>query len=322
MDISEWQKRLEKTFIGPNNIVGERVMQVIDGETAYKETVVNKYIGHRFLSDSFFDFYMETLGLATDWVQKNGYPKNAGNYSMLFFRHVATFRNLRAAENVSVLGYPLDGLSLLRNVKDQAIFLGAIANGFTTLYALWGYSKKEDMKKTRPEDIKSGIPIMQIEQFAELRKKAKKEEDRIFDIMLRKKSGLYGDHIKELSQWEDLFNIEIHGSRFTYAFEMVNWFMGVKSPSLVPQFEEPQIAMYMNRVNEIEWLILRTLPFMQLDSFAFGKEWAKKWKILDESFYIIFERLWSQNKNSIALAIIELAENKFRFSPELLYFEK
>ena len=94
---------------------------------------------------------------------------------------------------------------------------------------------------------------------------------------------------------------------------------GEKPLSLGPLPEEKTIGMYMNRNNEISWIILRTLPFLQLEPRAFGKEWARKWHVLDDSFGITIEELGNINKK-IAWAVIALVDRKFRFTPEETYF--
>ncbi len=311
MDVQEWQDRLEAVFSGPSNIVGERLSEIIEMETEHKLHMVREYRGHRFLSDSFFDFYIETFQVARNWVNKNGFPDDAPNYSTLIVIYVTIFRNLRAAENLFLLGYPLNGYALLRNVKDQAIFLGAIANGITSLSDILGYYGSTDPKSK-----------MTLEEFKKRRYDARKEETRVLNIMLRKESGLKSDLQYELTLWEDLFNLEVHGSRFTWAFELKKWLIDKKPLSMGPKPIENASSMYMNRVSEIEWLILRTFPFLQLKSHAFGDEWATKWRVLDESFLYMVKNLGDKLGKKIAYAIIALVENKYKFSPENYYIER
>ena len=80
MDVAEWQKRLEDTF-STDNIIGKRLLTIIDMEKVYGQFVVQKFHGYRVLTDSFFDFYMETLQAASDWLNINGTPPDAPSYS-------------------------------------------------------------------------------------------------------------------------------------------------------------------------------------------------------------------------------------------------
>jgi len=309
MDVSEWQKRLVDTF-STDEIVGKRLMAIIEMEKAYGLHVVNGYHGYRVLTDSFFDFYMETLQAANDWISMNGFPSDVPSYSSVFLFYVMSFRRLRAAENLFLCGYPMDGYALLRDMKDRAICMGAIMNrlgSFSSLYL--GERHIDDQEKTLTRD----------EYIAVSKHRAKKERA-VRKQMIGEDSGLTAEQIYELKQWDKLFHEEVHGSRFSYFMEGGPWLKGEKPLSLGPLPEEKTIGMYMNRNNEICWMNLRTLPFLQLEPRAFGKEWARKWYVLDDSFRITVEGLGHMDKK-IAWAIIALVDQKFRFSPEEMYFE-
>jgi len=309
MDVSEWQKRLVDTF-STDEIVGKRLMAIIEMEKAYGLHVVNEYHGYRVLTDSFFDFYIETLHAADDWISVNGFPSDAPSYSSVFLFYVMSFRRLRAAENLFLCGYPMDGYSLLRDMKDRAICMGAIMNrlgSFSSLYL--GERHIDDQGKTLSRD-----------EYIDVSKNREKKERAVRKQMIGEESGLTAEQIYELKRWDKLFNEEVHGSRFSYFMEGGPWLKGEKPLSLGPIPNNPSIGMYMNRSNEIGWMIFRTLPFLQLSSGAFGEEWARKWHILDESFRSAIEDLGHMNKK-IAWAIIALVDQKFRLSPEEIYFE-
>lgn len=309
MDVAEWQKRLEDTF-STDNIIGKRLMTIINMEKAYGQCVVQKFRGYRVLTDSFFDFYMETLQVASDWLQVHDISHDAPSYPTVFLLYVVNFRSLRAVENLFLCGYPIDGYALLRDVKDRAIFIGAIMNRLSSFNALY-IGKRATGEGTEPFTRK---------EYEKIREQRKKEEHVVLNQMLRSKSGLSKEHVTEIRQWEQLFHEEVHGSRFTYFMEGGPWLKGERNLLLGPLPKDSTISMYINRSNEICWMLLRTLPFLQLKPGAFGKDWARKWVILDDSFRFAEESLGKMNKK-IAWAVIELIEQKFRFSPEETYFE-
>jgi len=309
MDVSEWQKLLEDTF-STDEIVGKRLMAIIEMEKAYGLHVVNEYHGYRVLTDSFFDFYMETLQAANDWISMNGTPSDASSYSSVFLFYVMSFRRLRAAENLFLCGYPMDGYALLRDMKDRAICMGAIMNrlgSFSSLYL--GERHIDDQEKTLTRDEYIAVSNLREKKEHAVRKK-----------MIGEESGLSAEQIYELKRWDKLFHEEVHGSRLSYFIEGGPWLIGTKSLSLGPLPEKKTLGMYMNRSNEISWLILRTLPFLQLERRAFNKEWTRKWHVLDDSFRFTVEALGHMDKK-IARAIIALVDLKFPLSPEDMYFE-
>lgn len=309
MDVAKWQKQLEDTF-SMDGIVGTRLMTIIEMEKAYSRYVINKFHGYRVLTDSYFDFYMETLQLANDKANMNDFPSHVPSYSSVFLFYVMNFRRLRAAENLFLCGYPLDGYALLRDMKDRAICIGAVINRLGSFSALFlGERPMDDQGKELTRD-----------EYIAVSKDREKKERAVRKQMIGEESGLTAEQIYELKRWEKLFHEEVHGSRFSYFMEGGPWLKGEKTLSLGPIPNNPSVGMYMNRSSEIDWMIFRTLPFLQLSSGAFGEEWARKWRILDESFKTAIEEL-GHMKKKIAWAIIEVVNRKFNFSLESVYFE-
>jgi len=193
---------------------------------------------------------------------------------------------------------------LLRDVKDRAIFLGALAHGKTSFSKLLGEPKSQITTEKE-------YPRIVIER--------KKEERRILDETIRGKSGLPPDAQKALKTWEKLFHEEVHGSRLTF-LEGDDWLRGKKPLPIGPAPNQMSIAMYMNRASEIGWLTVRTFPFLQLKPHAFGKEWTEKWKVLDDSFRIMVESLGKLGKE-IGNAFKIFVDIKFSFPEDLHYHE-
>src|SRR6266849_207487 len=115
MDVSEWQGRLEQTFM-ENGVVGGSLLDVLAGEQAYFSSVENNFYGYLILTDSFFSFYVDTLRLADSKRIEKGQALGKTWYSPLLLHRATNFRIFRAAENLFRLGYPLSGYALLRDV--------------------------------------------------------------------------------------------------------------------------------------------------------------------------------------------------------------
>ncbi|MBU4320800.1 MAG: hypothetical protein L6246_01480 [Thermodesulfovibrionales bacterium] len=301
MDVGEWQKRLEKTF-SIDGIVGKRLLDIIDAEKTYGIHIAGTYHGHLVLINAFFDFYIETIQKAIKWIQENGWPKNLPNYPVNILQNVTNFKSFRAADTLFINEYPLDGYSLLRDLKDRAIFLGAIIHKLTNFSLLAGIT---------------GLNTVSRENMIKIIATRKKEEQRVHDLMIGEKSSLPSDIVSELKFWEKLFHEEVHGSKLTLAEVGVDWLKGKAPLHLEPIPNTTGMAMYMNRASEVGWLLTRTFPFLQPVENAFGEDWKSKQIILDESFRVMNQGLEKMGKK-IATAFIYFVDNKFSF-PENLH---
>lgn len=203
----------------------------------------------------------------------------------------------------------MSGYALLRDLKDQAIILGAIGNEISTYPQANGILANEE--DTKGEEI----------QLRDITKRRKKEEKRIFNLMTRSESGLPREYREELALWENLFHVEVHGSRLSIAKEIGSWIKGKNYLPTIPKPDLDAVSMYLNRSNEIGWMLLRTFPLLQLRAGMFGPDWSKKWNVLDVSFRAAVERLGQAGKK-IAHAIICLIDSKFSFQPEETYYDE
>lgn len=308
MDVAEWQTRLEETFLW-RGIVGGRIVDIAAVEKECGLLAVQTFHGHNVLADSFMDFYVETLQIAGELALRDAGRDAYPYYRYTLLHYVAMFRRLRAAAILFTYGYPLDGYALLRDLKDRALFLAAVIAGATTFPALLGLKGAARGAASLPE-----------EQYEDARKRRRAEQQRVHDLMLGGKSGLAPGELAELRSWEKLFHEEVHGSHLTMACEGRDWLAGRARLSIGPTFEEISFATYMNRVGEVGWMLLRTLPFLQLRARAFGENWAHKWRVLDESFRFYVEALEALGK-PIAGAVVAFLEAKFPFSPDTAYTE-
>ncbi len=310
MDVSKWQSRLEQAFT-KDGTIGHRLADVIKQENEYADYVTNKFYGYIVLQDCFFDFFINTIQEANHFVQKHGIPKEATYYNIILLSQITNFRSFRAAENLLLKGYPLDGYALLRDLKDRAIYHAAIMDGITSYKKLHGHDILEKANANLSSDS---------DLYKKAKNQQKSQERKILKLFLGEKSGFDKETIYELSRWNRMFHEEVHGSRYTFTIEGGDWLKG-KSPITVgPLPNERAIIMYLNRSNEIGWMLLRTLPVLQLKQEAFGDEWSKKWYLLDESFRYFIESLGATGKK-IGYAILRLVDTKFKFNPTYAYKE-
>lgn len=102
MDVAEWQKRLEKHFIG-NGHIGGHLTSIIKKEREYGQFVASTYHGQFALIDSFFSFYIEILQTANKIIEEQGWPKEYQHYAPTILLYVTNFRSFRAAKNLLIL---------------------------------------------------------------------------------------------------------------------------------------------------------------------------------------------------------------------------
>lgn len=310
MNVAEFLERLGRYF-GSGGVIGTRLLPVVNAEQNYGTYVEDYVHGYRVLTESFHDFYVETLDRAAVGAFHGQLPQTDQTYAWLYLTHVTNFRSLRAAENLLLRGYPLDGYALLRDLKDRALYLGAVVGGLSTIPALNGLRT--------PDLPPKGWTW---EDYQKVRNSRKKEERRVKKLMIGNESGLDEADLNELKKWDEFFHEEVHGSRLTFIGVMKTMLIDKQLPSLNPAPDNKGIGMYVNRSNEICWLFLRTLPFLQLSPRAFGEEWKEKWQVLDESFRLSVEGLSERDKKIAASFIIALVDAKFPFSPETAYVER
>ncbi len=311
MNAEEWQKRLEQNFT-ENGVVGGGLLELMEQEQSYGALISNNFHGYLLLADSFQLFHLRTLQIAQS--QRGGAFGASPHswYDAVILLCAVNFRTLRAAETVFLRGYPLAATGLLRDAKDRALFLGAIAGGSTTYRKVFGLDQLTDQLRSDHDAYRRHV-----------RQHRKKEQARVFDFMLRKNSGLHSEHLEELALWEDMFHMEVHGARLTTSLDTFRWLERESSLPLSPDFdpESLSIPMYMNRSFEISWMLLRTLPYLQARVGSFGSEWSRKWGILDESLKDSVANLASKGIK-VASAIIHLIETKFPFSPSTTHYRE
>ncbi|MCW5575246.1 MAG: hypothetical protein KIT13_04050 [Burkholderiales bacterium] len=288
---ADWIKlenELVRLFKRNGAVGGGGVRDLIDAELHCGRAAVNKFAGHQILSDSFKAFCIETLqSLKVPPSRPFAYANHVAQLSFLV-------KHLRASEILYLNGYPWQGYSLLRVMVEQAQIRCAVLQGL--------YDDQEVMGLVNGELPESEKDIL---------KNKKNVECKIFREMSGAKSGLSSEVIARLRHWDDMFDYEIHGLKFS-SLEAMDWLKGDGGLSILPTFSLDGATMYVNRYAEVAWMLHRLIPLLQLRPFSLSKDWAEKWQALDNSF-MSFSKSMAGIGRPIGLAIIELVTKKFPF---------
>ena len=237
--IRQWQNRLHEAFDYNGVLGGQFLSETMQLEEIVGQLFVQKYHGHRLLTDAFLDFFAETLQTQLAFHAHHGWPSSEPNYALTFLMYLTTFRTVRATEVLSVHGYPLQGYALQRSIKDQIFILWAIANNMMGFNETFGWQE--------------GLTFDGTGKMAANRTKA---ERKIRSVVIGKELGLSQETQTELLDWEQMFNLETHRGLFT----LVDTFKDAVKGKLVvvgPRPDERNEAMFFNRSNELNWMILR-----------------------------------------------------------------
>ncbi len=300
-ELRDWQVRLSRTF------------QVVNGETAslsavsaveqeFGEYVARTQHGHRVLWASFMTFFRDTIYRAK--AAYAGYPTEgiAPQHPAVFADFTTRFRSFRAAESLLYAGYPLDGYALLRDLKDEAALLAALAAGETDYLTLRGLSSSSGERT-----------------LTQVRRAREREENRILPTFYGDSSGLAEPYRAAVRRWSSLFHAEVHGSRLT-ATDVVDWFRGETPFELAPTPKQRPIALYVSTVPVIAWMFHRCLPFLQFPERRFGTQWTAEWGTLDESFRWMLST-WSSPSMDTGVALTQLIDSRFAFNASTVYAE-
>src|ERR1700732_4236349 len=99
--IKAWQETLEVTFSR------KYLASALAAEQATGSAFMNKFRGHRALTDGFMEFFGETLH--SQWLFNNskGWPQNTPHYVPCLMMYLTLFRVIRTSEVLSANGYSL-----------------------------------------------------------------------------------------------------------------------------------------------------------------------------------------------------------------------
>ena len=139
--IKAWQERLESAF-SHNGEVGDRFLRgVREREYDTGAAFVDKFHGHRVLTDSFLDFFGQTIRFQSFYNNTIGWPQDQPYYVTCLMMYLTLFRAIRSSEILSEHGYTLRAYAIQRSI-DQLWVLCAAANGMATFSELFGWDDK------------------------------------------------------------------------------------------------------------------------------------------------------------------------------------
>jgi hypothetical protein len=307
-DILEFQRRLEAAF-SHNDIVGGRLLvDTMNQEDATGAAFVKKYHGHRVLTDSFLEFYAETIEAQYFLNKKIGWPQDKPHYVQCLLMFLTVFRSIRASELLSVHGYSLRAYAMQRSIKEQLWILCGAANQMASFDELFGWKG-------------IGAGNWSEEDKERLFKKRLKVESVVREQIGGKLSGLSEKTREQLLFWERTFNIEVHRGLFSLFRASHRLFVEKNYElELGPTPDELADSMFLNRSMELNWLALRLLPFMRRADTPPNDDWTKKWVLMDQSFKFMFDG-FSELGKAIAPAFKEMLDAKFNFDVKTYYAE-
>jgi hypothetical protein len=311
-EIRAWQDKLKAAF-ARNGVVGGKFLQSArDTEARVGGTFWNKFHGHRVLTDSFLEFFGETLH--NQWGLNNqiGWPQNQPNYSVCLLMYVTVFRTIRASEILSENGYLMQAYAMQRGIKEQLFVLCGVANKMEKFGALFAWRDVPLPEDRSRWDNKERLRIVA---------QRRKVEALLRDKIMGANSGLSKETQQELLRWEGLFNWEVHRSLLSFFLSTKMLMDGrYKRFELGPVQDDNADAMFMNRSMELNWMALRLIPLMRRADTPLNVDWTNKWTLLEESFEFMFKGFAELGKK-IAPAFREMLDNKFKFEVARHYAE-
>jgi hypothetical protein len=263
--------------------------------------LIAAFRGHTALSGAAECFILETVECLNRQVR----PKVKTPISEFFPQFVERigqyFRSLRAANLLATQGYPFHGYVLLRNIFDGAVLTAAAATGLTDFYRL------EGIDPNAPFDPTS------------FRRNRRNEERRVRALMTGESSGLTDATKSQRDHWDILFDDETHGGHLTRSHS-VGWMKGHEPLPFVPTYHRDAVAMFMNRHNEVAWMVHRLLPLLQPQGISLSAEWKSKWKTLDACFRQAVSGLTTELGKPIGKAMTDFVTSKFSFDADSVFW--
>jgi hypothetical protein len=305
--IKVWQDKLLAAFSDDGNPGGPFLAATAKAEQQTGDAFMEKWYGHRVLTDSFMEFFGETLHAQWTYNNSKGWPQNSPHYAPCLILYLTVYRSIRSSEVLSASGYALPAYAVQRTIKDQLMVLGAAANGYANFDELFGWKGLEGKTWKQAQE-------------AQIIKNRQKIDSKIKERLIGKKSGLTDESRFELDKWDRLFNWEVHRSLFSYTRAQRMLVDRDLSFQLGPSPDDLASAMFMNRSMELNWIALRLLPYVRRPETPTSEEWKGKWTLLDQSFKFMFDGFNELGKK-IAPAYYEMLQIKFLFGPETFFRE-
>ena len=86
--------------------------------------------------------------------------------------------------------------------------------------------------------------------------------------------------------------------------------------AIVPIFDETSFGLFVNRYNEVGWMLHRLLPLVQPPGILFSDEWKADWRVIDDGFREVIAAMSVELKKPVGDAVIEFVDTKFPFKPD------
>lgn len=210
------------------------------------------------------------------------------------------FLSLCGAERLALCDYPLQAYTIHRNTFDNVVLSSAALQKITDFYSIEGIDPKLPLDVTK------------------VKQNRKNTEWAVRGVMLGKNSGLSKETIDELLKLDDTYDLEVHGSRLSFAGDM-GWIKGKEPLSVVPKFVLTDFALHMNRFVEVAWMVHRLIPAIQPPEAPLSEEWQTKWSVLDDAFKFSISAITAECDKKFGAAVVEFVENKFSFNAKTCF---
>ena len=208
-----------------------RAHLLFDEEQKHQQAIF-QYKGYLALSDDFKCFFLETVELINTVCRPKVTAPLSEFYAIFVPRLAHNFQSLCGAERVAICGYPYHAYTLLRNTFDNLVLTSACLQKITDFYSI--------------EGVTPGKPL----DIAAVKKLRKDTEFDVRRKMTGNQSGLTQQTQNELTEWDALFDFEVHGARLSLAAAQ-GWMKGTEPLPVLPRFDDMQFAMFMNRYCEV-----------------------------------------------------------------------
>jgi hypothetical protein len=271
-----------------------RLQLLYEEENKFHQTA-RTYQGYWALSDAFKCFFLETAEISNVHGRPQVTAPLSEHYGLMVPRIVHAFRYICGAEHLAEYGYPLQALTVLRNIFDSLVLTSAVLQKWTDFYSIEGVTPGKAF------DERAALALRRRTEHAVRLK------------MTGSDSGLSQTAQEDLALVDKVYDHEVHGARLSLA-NATSYLRGQRGLSIVPQFEEKQMAAFFNRLSDTAWMLHRLLPLLQPPKIELPAPWAEKWRALDDSFRYLINELTVQLGKTIGASAVEFVEAKFPFN--------
>ena len=275
--------------------IGHEVQFLINAESEYAIEPLMKFSGFQDYAESFFVLVIRTLQHAEKALEQDGWPQTRKYYSIHLIQIVTALKYFRASHKVAFNGYPVIAYGFLRDLLDRAMLFRACLDS----------DERYQLLFLTPPNTAYDAPINR-----KLLEKRRKEEKTILSEVIGANSGFGELDQKWLRLWRNMFHDEVHGGKYSAAFDQHDWASGKSGLNIAPVWNEAAFVLFMNRFTELSWIWIRLLTVLQSRPAHFGIEWAADWTVLDES-----AELQLSIDKQIFIAVINFVRTKFPYSP-------